>query len=364
MTDPRQKLVTALAVAVSKSQMYGHDHSVLEANAGKILEALALFEQGRVEIIAIGKELVIGNVVFREAGLHGEKLVRLLEAKGISRVDLLPGVTREEVLAFVADLADANRQLGAYSRIRAGSVSVHVGRGGLLANLDLSGFNAEQLGKLRQVYETVSPFRDLELSGLQEIVANFLLTFRRGANILRMISPVKSHSEYTYTHAMNVAVLSMSLAECLGLPDAAVEAVGVAALMHDVGKLFIAREVLHKPGKLDKAEFAEIKRHPLLGAAYLARVEGVPRLAPVVALEHHRKFDASGYPPMGGIWRIQHPASQIVAIADFFDALRSNRPYRASLTVEEVLRMMQQGAGKDFNPALLGTFVVMLVNAL
>jgi len=362
--DQRRQLVTALAVAVSKAQMYAQDHNARRADAARILEAQARFEREQVEIMVIAGELVIDNLLFRDAGLHGQKLVKLLRAKGISRVDLLAGLTVEELQKFVSDLADPDRELGTYSRIRAGTMGVRTASGGLLANLDLSDYNAEQLARLQTIYGAISPFRELETAGLEEIVANFLLTFRRGANLLQMISPVRSHSEYTYTHAMNVAVLSMSQAEHLGLGDEIVEAVGVAALMHDVGKLFVSTEVLHKNGPLTADEFNEIKRHPLLGAAYLARVDGITRLAPIVALEHHRKFDASGYPPMSGNWRRQHTASQIVAIADFFDALRSNRPYRASLSVQEVLHMMQQGSGKDFNPTLLGSFVMLLVNAL
>jgi HD-GYP domain-containing protein (c-di-GMP phosphodiesterase class II) len=364
MRERRRELVTALAVAVSRAQLYAQDHAARRADAAKILEALAQFEHEQVEIMVIAGELVIDSVLFRDAGLHGEKLVKVLRAKGISRIDLLAGLGVEELQAFVSDLADADRELASYARVRAGTMGVRAAAGGLRANLDLTDYNAEQLARLQSLYGAISPFRELETAGLEEIVANFLLTFRRGANVLQMLGPVKSHSEYTHTHALNVAVLSMAQADHLGLGDEIVEAVGVAALMHDVGKLFVSREVLHKNGALTADEFTEIKRHPLLGAAYLARVDGITRLAPVVALEHHRKFDASGYPPMSGNWRRQHTASQIVAIADFFDALRSNRPYRASLSVQEVLQMMQKGSGKDFNPTLLGSFVMLLVNAL
>jgi HD-GYP domain-containing protein (c-di-GMP phosphodiesterase class II) len=227
----------------------------------------------------------------------------------------------------------------------------------------ISDFNEEQLRRLEAVYENVSPFREFEVAGLEEIVANFLVTFRREANILKMISPVKSHSEHTCTHAMNVAVLSMSQAEYLGLNDDLIHAIGVAGLMHDVGKLFIPKKVLHKDGRLSKEESVTVNQHTLLGAAYLLKVEGIVPLAPIVALEHHRRYDGSGYPVLIDNGRRQHVASQIVAVADFFDVLRNNRPRHTTSSTEEILYMMKQERG-FFNPILLDNFSMILQRGL
>jgi HD-GYP domain-containing protein (c-di-GMP phosphodiesterase class II) len=155
----------------------------------------------------------------------------------------------------------------------------------------------------------------------------------------------------------------MALADTLGLKDEAVQEIGIAALLHDVGKLLIPQEILHKPGALSTEEFGTIMRHPLYGAAYLARVEGLTRLAVLVALEHHRKYDTSGYPVLRGSGRRQHAASQIVALADFYDALRSHRPYRRSLQTSEVLGIMQKESGTGFNPGLLRSFTLLMAKA-
>jgi len=178
-----------------------------------------------------------------------------------------------------------------------------------------------------------------------------------------MLSPVKTHSEHTYTHAINVSILAMALAESLGLKEESVQAIGIAALLHDVGKLLIPKEILHKPGALSAEEFGKIMQHPLYGAAYLARVEGLTPLAVLVALEHHRKYDTSGYPVLRGGGRRQHAASQIIAIADFYDALRSHRPYRRSLNTSEVLGIMQKESGSGFNPGLLQRFTLLMMKA-
>jgi HD-GYP domain-containing protein (c-di-GMP phosphodiesterase class II) len=295
--------------------------------------------------------------------MHGVKLVRLLGVKGISRVEFLPGVSAEEIRGFFADIAATKDPPGRYAHIRLGRVEMSAAAPGGDAGLVDAAFHAEQLARVQTLYGQVSPFRELPLAGLEEVVTSFLLTFRRGANLLRLLSPVKTHSEHTYTHAINVSILAMALTENLGLKDESVQAIGIAALLHDVGKLLITKEILHKPGALSPEEFGTIMRHPLYGAAYLARVEGLTPLAVLVALEHHRKYDTSGYPVLRDGGRRQHAASQIVAIADFYDALRSHRPYRRSLEMTEIIGIMQKDSGKGFNPGLLQRFAQLMTRA-
>ena len=221
----------------------------------------------------------------------------------------------------------------------------------------LSDFKDEQIGKLKSVYKSLSPFKQLNMTDLEEIVARFIATIGREISILKLLSPVKSYSNYTYVHSINVAVLSIFQAESLGVKGKSLHDMGMAALLHDVGKLFIGKDILEKQGKLDEKEFAEITNHPSYGAAYLVNIDGILRLAPIVAFEHHRKYDGSGYPRLGMKEKKQHICSQIVAISDFFDALRSWRPYRKSMEIDETLALMKKNAGTDFNPFLVNNFV-------
>ena len=356
-------LIWNLVVGISQGRFYSIDHESVVVAAGRVLSLLGEFAEGRCTIMVIKDDLVIDNTLFRESGMHGEKLVRLLSAKEISRVEFLAGVSAEEIRRLFGDLAAAKQPPGRYAHIRLGRVDL-----GAAGPTDAAGqvdaaFHAEQLARVQAVYGQVSPFRELPTGGLEEIVSAFLLTFRRGANLLRLLSPVKAYSEHTYTHAINVSVLAMALAESLGLKDETVQAIGVAALLHDIGKLLIPKEILHKPGKLSTEEFGTIMQHPLYGAAYLARVDGLTPLAVLAALEHHRKYDTSGYPVLRDSGRRQHAASQIVAIADFYDALRSHRPYRRSLSTVEVLDIMNKESGSGFNPGLLQRFTAIMTKA-
>ena len=356
-------LIWNLVVGISQGRFYSIDHESVVVAAKRVQSLLGEFPDGLCTIMVLKDDLVFNNTLFRESGMHGDKLVRLLGAKGISRVEFLQGVSAEEIRSFFADVAASKAPPGRFAHIRLGRVDLSTAAPGADAGLVDAAFHSEQLARVQELYGQVSPFRELPLAGLEEVVTTFLLTFRRGANLLRMLSPVKSHSEHTYTHAINVSILAMALTEGLGLKEESVQAIGIAALLHDVGKLLIPREILHKPGALSTEEFGKIMQHPLYGAAYLARVEGLTPLAVLVALEHHRKYDTSGYPVLRDSGRRQHAASQIVAIADFYDALRSHRPYRHSLEMAEIIGIMQKDSGRGFNPVLLHRFSQLMMKA-
>jgi HD-GYP domain-containing protein (c-di-GMP phosphodiesterase class II) len=201
------------------------------------------------------------------------------------------------------------------------------------------------------------------MNELENMVARFVATIGREIGILKLLSPVKSYSNYTYVHSINVSILSIFQAESLGMSGKMLHDIGLAALLHDVGKLFIPPEILEKKGTLDESEFTAMSNHPAYGTAYLARINGLARIAPIVAFEHHRKYDGTGYPKLKMGAKQQHPGSQIVAIADVFDALRSWRPYRKSLEMDAVLAIMKKGAGTDFNPFLVDNFISAFMKA-
>jgi HD-GYP domain-containing protein (c-di-GMP phosphodiesterase class II) len=323
----------------------------------------------RLELMIVGNDFIVNKEPLKGIGMQGENLIKRLKRKGLSCVEMLQGITFSELISFVADVATSSPITISYPHIKTGSVDVRLEGPMKDGDIDfdrenLGGIASEQVAMMKDVYHGLTPFKQLNVTGLEEVVVNFIVTFRREANILRLISPVKSFSEYTYTHATNVAVLSMFQAETMGMRDDLLRDIGISALLHDVGKLFIDKDVLEKQGALDEKEWAEIRMHPVSGAKYLTKIEGLPRLAPVVAIEHHRKFDGTGYPKFKLSNKKQHLCSQTVAISDYFDALRSRRPYRKALEIQEVLSIMKRESGSAFNPVLLDNFVLSMHKAL
>ena len=147
---------------------------------------------------------------------------------------------------------------------------------------------------------------------------------------------------------VNVAALSMAMARSLDLEGPMLREFGFAALMHDIGKVHTPLEILNKPDKLTDEEFTIMKLHVVDGAHMLRRTPETPALAPVVAFEHHLKQDLSGYPENIGSRKL-NLCTMVVSVVDVFDALRSNRAYRAGLATDRIRHIMGQQDGTAFN---------------
>ena len=358
-----KQFLTALTIAISNCSLYAKEHELIEEAAKKAFSILQELLEDQIEMMVIDDDLIINKTPMRESRLHTANLLKRFKQKGISRIEFLQGITVAELKQFIINLSQPDTEIQTYSHIKAGIVGIDGGGSGsgskTAAAIPLEGvsdFREEQIEKLKVAFHSISPFKQLTMTDLEEIVARFVATISKEMSILKLLSPVKSYSNYTYVHSINVAVLSIFQAESLGIRGKLLHDIGLAALLHDVGKLFISRDILDKKGSLDDKEFAEITKHPSFGAAYLAKIENITRIAPIVAFEHHRKFSGAGYPKLRLQDKHPHIASQIVSISDFFDALRSWRPYRKSLETKEVFVLMKKNAGTDYNPFLVDNF--------
>ena len=152
----------------------------------------------------------------------------------------------------------------------------------------------------------------------------------------------------------------MSQAEALGFHGAQLHHIGVASILHDVGKLFIPDEILSKPAALTPEERRIMETHALQGYRYLMENGRVPKLSVLSALEHHIKYDGSGYPHFKKGWQ-PSIVSQMVAIADVFDAMRSRRAYQGPRPLDIILGVLNKGKGSDFNPLLVNNFLKLIM---
>ena len=174
------------------------------------------------------------------------------------------------------------------------------------------------------------------------------------------LTAIKNHDEYTFQHCVNVSILSIALGQRLGLSKKMLGELGVAALLHDLGKAAIPPWVLNKPGKLTSEEWKLMLDHPVQGVKMIARMRGLNDLAlrsMIVAYEHHINVDKSGYPQLGGLLD-QSLFSRIVAIADCFDAMTAHRAYRKSAfpPYAALHQIISQNRDK-FDPLLLKAFI-------
>ena len=170
------------------------------------------------------------------------------------------------------------------------------------------------------------------------------------------LTALKDHDEYTYAHCVNVSVLSVGMGQVLGLPRQALADLGVAGLLHDLGKMSVDGDVLRKPAALDAREWAQMQRHPLEGAVMVSRMPGLTQVmidAMRGCLEHHMNYNATGYPETSVEWG-QATMSRIVAMADCFDAITAHRAYyRRPRTAFEGLQVLMGPNRVNFDPAVL-----------
>lgn len=160
---------------------------------------------------------------------------------------------------------------------------------------------------------------------------------------------------YTYNHCQRVAQIAEQIAYKQDLPKCEVKKIQVAALLHDIGKIGIPDLILKKPDKLNQTEWEVMKNHPAIGAEILAQLPELAELAPIVK-DHHARWDGQGYPSYHHNQEISLPA-RIIAIADAFEAMTSDRPYREGLQHDVALQEIEKGAGSQFDPDLAVSFV-------
>lgn len=187
-------------------------------------------------------------------------------------------------------------------------------------------------------------------------VIRFILNEIQEQNVLLdLMGDIFVVDDYIFTHSFNVTLYSIAIGLKLKLPTKQLEILGLGAILHDVGKLKVPSEILMKPDKLTEEEFAEIKKHTESGFMILKEVKTIPLVVAHCAYPHHERLDGTGYPRGLKDDEIQYFA-KIIAVADVFDAITSNRVYRNAMLPHEVLEILYAGCGRLFDLKIVEAF--------
>ena len=310
-------------------------------------------------------------------------LRRALEGISIGEVEFLSGISRDEALAFVEIAAASIRRDTSIDlpskwrriekiKIRHSNDEKDIASPGNRMPVPVSKEKDEHRKVVESAGESAA---SCMISGVLSKLAkiNSDETGRAGRTIINtveregyssttflLLKSLKEYDDYTFDHSINVAVISAAIGRRLGYSDEEMGKIGTAAILHDIGKLYVPREIIHKAGRLSPAEWQKVKRHPVEGERIL-REERVDILARRVAYEHHMRFDRKGYPrPKPGEECLE--ASNIVRIADTYDALTTKRPYRKQIGPIEALKLMSKGRGMEFHPEYFDLFLGVMGN--
>lgn len=372
MIENIHEFIRHLLSSSAAAALYGMSHQQVRrlATAAHASLIKALADRPDIAMLEVHGELVVDGVP-QPYSLVLERFTRMLRENGIGHLRFLVGVPLDELTSFIGSLAHQGaQQLGSGEFIRVGRVELpELGDdvGSLGAGGDSTGsghFSLEELpgvelARLTEVYEAIKRNERLRPSGIATTVVELVEAFKREGEALLVMAALREKDEYTFTHTANVSILTMAQAMSLGIQGQLLNDIGMAAMLHDIGKMFVPDEILTKPGKLTDEEFAIMKRHPVKGARYLLETPGVPKLAAIVAYEHHLRDNLSGYPMAPKSWKL-NLASQMTAIADVFDAMRTRRPYQQPKEVDEIANLLLSMAGTEFPRPLVQNFLLLL----
>jgi putative nucleotidyltransferase with HDIG domain len=221
----------------------------------------------------------------------------------------------------------------------------------------------EEVAAVGWINQEIQQTQRIPMVEVEAVVHSLVATMHAEEHMLVPLLTLKQYDQYTTTHACNVAVLSMGVSERLGFSPAEVRSFGVAGLLHDIGKVAIPHDLLVKPGRYTDEERKVIQRHPVEGARMILERDRGLGLAAVVAYEHHIFLNGEGYPALT-FARACHYASRIVHVCDVYDALCTDRPYRAAWHPEQALAYLHEQAGRELDPEVVHAFTEMIGDAL
>jgi HD-GYP domain-containing protein (c-di-GMP phosphodiesterase class II) len=219
------------------------------------------------------------------------------------------------------------------------------------------------LTSVKDVVQRISSQGHAGVRKAKRMVQNMVDCLAQDESLFLCLSTIKDYDDYTYSHSVNVAVLSLCLGNRIGFSRTSLEHLGICGLFHDLGKVEVPYEILNKPGKLTQDEWQQMQNHPMASVRQILRLHASHDLKSKIVLapfEHHIKYDLSGYPHL----LFKNKVSlfgRILQIADVYDAITSPRAYRVSyLSPDQAIGFMMKGAGKDFDPVLVKVFAIMM----
>jgi putative nucleotidyltransferase with HDIG domain len=356
-----EEIARRLAAALRGAQLYAPGHPLVTRSIAALADTLTM-AHATVPSLAVGiveDSLVVADVpVPRAAETMGE-LMRRLEHAGIERIVFDRGVASEEIAQLVQAVAksEAGKELvmNRLQHIRVGRLQVEeqVQSGGDIATFRKLYTDAVSVAGNLWESAVVEGIPDADAA--RGMVDSLAQAVAQNRTALLALTALKDYDNYTFTHMVNVSILTMGQARGIGIEGAMLREFGLAALMHDIGKVKTPSEILNKPDKLTDREFEILKRHTVDGAEILRKTPEIPALAPVVAFEHHLRSDGTGYPD-----RVERPhlnvGTMLCGIADVYDAMRSQRVYQQAFPTDRILAVLQRNDGKQFDQHLVRRF--------
>lgn len=368
------RLVVSLVAGINMRALYGSDHPALASHVGRVLDAVTAACQERqkeaITFLVVGQDLVVENQPLRTGSLYHQQFIRALTRRSVERLTIGRGLDNEECVRFLTPMALGGVPVSTRHLV-VGRVELQApplegagagsGEGsGPGTDSAIEALTAESVDGAREAFTEFRTDRRGGLVRLEQVVWSLMDALERATREILPLAPLKTHDDYTFVHSVNVSLLTLAQARSFGIAGARLHAIGLAAFLHDIGKLKIPLEVLNKPGKLEGEEWRIMMGHAQEGATHLCGVEGSHPLAILVAYEHHMRYDGQPNYPLPRVGRRPTMASQMTSISDVYDAICTTRPYAKARSREFAVSVLTERVGTFHSPALVANFVRMV----
>jgi putative nucleotidyltransferase with HDIG domain len=356
--------------------LYAESHSEFKATFDKAYMIILdiLNELDDLTIGIIGDEFVYKTELFEKLSIHLKETIAFLKGIGIERLSFYPGLEKAELLAFLKFILpgredDAEAMVSYFTDHRIRNITAGKIKTGISSDgpADETSFTQKIPASLEEVYdlslevvtqsiEKVLSFKTLDSRNLKTTITSVMTNLLGAHQEFLKLSTVKRYDIITFMHILKVSILAMHFSSRLGFDREDIMEIGLAALFHDIGKIYISRKIIKKPDALTKDEFQMVANHTQIGAEIMLNyVDSLGILPVIVAYEHHVKYDGKGYPRLAPHHK-PHIVSRITALCDVYDALSERRSYKDNFAPDMVYSIMKKGRGEHFDPLLFDKF--------
>jgi putative nucleotidyltransferase with HDIG domain len=361
-----QRLVSIFSGLIRNTSLYPPGNPALTRPLNELHAMIADYLKSCSSIrIGISDEILfIEEHLFVTAPQQIEELAHLLASRKIDAVIIMQGVEPDELFQLSKLLADKTLSTGdliscleEFKIIHILVIAVEDTEERLLHEAG----NAYQdaLDSIRTAFVDIEEHRIPSSERLLAATRQFSDIAAQDPQVVACLSMIKDYDNYTFNHSVNVGVISLSLASYMKFDRQSVEEAGMAGFLHDIGKTMVSKAIINKPGKLSTLEFDEIKKHPEDGVKIIEKMAGASKLISEAVLGHHLRYNRKGYPE----WAQDHELSslsQIIAIADCFDACTTLRVYQQPMPPATAITRMKELAGEFLNPEMVSAFSTMM----
>jgi HD-GYP domain-containing protein (c-di-GMP phosphodiesterase class II) len=361
--------ITELTAGATTVALYGAGHPRAVAAVQGLEKNLGILHANEPEltIVLLGDELFVQGRPFTRTSRQAPALIRRFRRRGVEHVTFKPGVPADQLRQFLIELASAEEaQVRSRSHLQVGKVE--------LAEHDLGGVDETSSGKgqgrltsvrdrvalVQETFDGYRTGRGLTVAAIERVSRSTLEALSTQPDPLRLFAPWEGVERWQAVHAHNVCVLSQALAQVAGINAGINVELGVAALLHDIGRLDLPDDVQQRElESLSENDLELIFDHPATGLAALLATAQLPVLAVIVAYEHHLNFNGTGFPRLPHPRR-PHPAARVVALADAYVILHTARGARGMTTRESAVAWLKRHAGTSFDPWWCGVLSAMV----